>query len=60
MEMIPKLCDLDVEVFVGDIKPKPESFTNSDHYRQGDLNTLQKEFDLIKPDVLFIAQTRSK
>ena len=54
MELIPKLCALGAQVLVGDLKPRPKSFSKDVQYRQGDLNTMTaQEFEAFAPD-LFI------
>jgi len=52
LEMIPRLVALGAKVFVGDLKPRPETFTENVIYRQGDLNTMtREEFDSFCPDI---------
>ncbi|MBC8081997.1 MAG: NAD(P)-dependent oxidoreductase [Hymenobacter sp.] len=55
-EMTRRLAELgaDVEVLVGDLKPRPADFPARFRYRQGDLNTLtEQEIGAFAPD-LFI------
>ncbi|GAA0551599.1 carbamoyl-phosphate synthase large subunit [Rhizomicrobium palustre] len=50
-EMIPKLVARGFEVMVGDLKPRPEHFPSSVHYRQGDLNHITEgELAAFAPD----------
>jgi carbamoyl-phosphate synthase large subunit len=52
LEMIPRLQNHGAIVMVGDLKPRPLSFSPSVIYRQGDLNDLsQAEFRSFAPDV---------
>ena len=54
MELIPKLSALGAKVLVGDLKPRPKSFSKDVQYRQGDLNTMTaQELEAFAPD-LFI------
>lgn len=51
-EMVKKLIDRGAIVFVGDIKPRPNSFPSAISYRQGDLNTLTRsELEMFAPEV---------
>lgn len=52
LELVPKLVAAGATVFVGDLKPRPESFADSVTYVQGDLNTFsQAQFNSFAPDV---------
>lgn len=52
-ELVGKLISQGAEVLVGDLKPRPNSFSQSIAYRQGDLNALTSaEFCQFAPDVL--------
>jgi carbamoyl-phosphate synthase large subunit len=52
LEMIPRLVARGATVLVGDLKPRPESFTPQVIYRQGDLNLMTEgEFHAFAPDV---------
>ena len=53
-ELVKLLLDLNVKIFVGDLKKRPKEFTDEIIYRRGDLNKL-KESDLkrFKPDIIF-------
>lgn len=42
-ELTTILCQLNANILVGDLKPRPKDFPNQVLYRQGDLNTLTKE-----------------
>ncbi len=51
-EMVRKLIDRGAIVFVGDIKPCPNSFPPAVRYRQGDLNTLTRsELEMFAPEI---------
>jgi|TARA_Y100000389_G_scaffold204396_1_gene256700 carbamoyl-phosphate synthase large subunit len=53
-ELVKLLLDLNVKIFVGDLKKRPKEFTKKIIYRRGDLNKL-KENDLkrFRPDIIF-------
>lgn len=51
LELVPLLETNGAKVFVGDLKPKPKSFSNSIQYRQGDLNSItQSELEDFSPN----------
>jgi len=52
LEIVPRLVDLGATVWVGDLKPRPSTFSPSVIYRQGDLNQMtEAEFRSFAPDV---------
>ena len=52
LEMVPRLVDLGAIVLVGDLKPRPDSFSPSVLYRWGDLNQMtESEFRSFAPDI---------
>jgi carbamoyl-phosphate synthase large subunit len=51
-EIVPLLIERGAEVYVGDLKPRPASFSSLVRYRQGDLNYLtMKELESFAPDI---------
>ncbi len=52
-EIVPKLLSRGYSVWVGDIKPKPETCDDRVIYRQGDLNSLTlAEVEAFNPDII--------
>jgi carbamoyl-phosphate synthase large subunit len=53
-ELVKKLHDKGAKLYVGDLKPKPDSFAGDIFYRQGDLNYITKnEIDWFEPEIFF-------
>ena len=52
LEIIPRLIERGAIVMVGDLKPRPKSFSPNVIYRQGDLNTMTaQEFAQFRPEM---------
>lgn len=52
IEVVNQLIEQGAEVFVGDLKPRPESFSRRICYRQGDLNMLSpQELKAFSPEI---------
>ena len=53
-ELVPLLIRAGADVLVGDLKEKPDHFTDELKYVRGDLNSLsQEEFDDFSPEIIF-------
>jgi carbamoyl-phosphate synthase large subunit len=53
LELVPRLIARGFIVMVGDIKPRPTSFSNNVIYRQGDLNNMKEsELHAFNPDII--------
>lgn len=52
LELIPRLINRGAHVFVGDLKPRPMTFSPLVRYRQGDLNTITSdELRTFRPNI---------